>query len=175
MWSFNSCLVSAVLLVYLPKNVLGVGTPFGMATGTTGGGSVTPAVPSSLEELTTWLSDSTPRVILLDKIFDFTNSNGTATGTGCKPWTCSPNPQVFGNVPCSIPEINILFSWLLTPTIVSMSLISIVSLVKHLGLGCDNYQPQAPKTSITYDKAGPIPLKVASNKTLLGKGSKGGM
>ncbi|KAF5316345.1 hypothetical protein D9619_006542 [Psilocybe cf. subviscida] len=128
----------AVALFSFP-NALAVGTPFGLAAGTTGGGSATPAVPSSIAQLTTWLSDSTPRVILLDKAFDFTTSEGTVTGGGCKPWTCSPNPQL-------AIDAN---GW------------------------CANYEPNAAKTTITYNKAGINPLKVASNKTLLGKGSVG--
>ncbi|KAF9461094.1 putative pectin lyase precursor [Collybia nuda] len=122
-------------------SVLAVGTPFGQAAGTTGGGSATPQVPSSLAELTSWLSDGTARVILLDKVYDFTSAEGTVTGAACKPWTCSPNPQL-------AIDAN---SW------------------------CTNYQPSAAKTTVTYYKAGTTPLKVASNKTLLGKGSAGGI
>lgn len=80
--------------------------------GTTGGGSATPAVPSSNKELESWLGDSVPRVILLDKviglrlhkwgsllngnvwlkIYDFTGTR--TTSTGCRPWGCSPTPQL---------------------------------------------------------------------------------
>ncbi|WQF82421.1 Putative pectate lyase, pectin lyase/virulence factor [Colletotrichum destructivum] len=38
---------------------------------------------------------------------------------------------------------------------------------------CTNYQPNAPKTSVKYDNAGLNPIKVASNKSLIGQGSKG--
>lgn len=61
--------------------------------GVTGGGSATAQTPTSISQLATWLSDSTARVIVLDKIFDFTTSEGTTTGSVCIPWTCSPNPQ----------------------------------------------------------------------------------
>ncbi|KAH7113919.1 pectin lyase fold/virulence factor, partial [Dactylonectria estremocensis] len=37
----------------------------------------------------------------------------------------------------------------------------------------DNYQPNAPKVSVKYDKAGLNPIKVKSNKSLIGVGSKG--
>ncbi|KAF8900932.1 pectin lyase fold/virulence factor [Mucidula mucida] len=63
------------------------------SNGTTGGGSASAATPSSLAELTTWLSDSTARTIVLTSVFDFTSNEGTTTGKICKPWTCSPNPQ----------------------------------------------------------------------------------
>ncbi|KAJ6568413.1 pectin lyase-like protein [Mycena vulgaris] len=118
-----------------------VGTPFGLAAGTTGGGSATPTVPSSLAQLTTWLSDSTPRVILLESLFDFTSNEGTTSGTICKPWTCSPNPQV-------AIDAN---SW------------------------CEVNEPSAAKSTATWNVAGTKPLVVGSNKTLLGKGSAGGI
>ena len=44
-----------------------------------------------------------------------------------------------------------------------------------MSLGCENYEPNASKTTVTYDNAGLNPLKVGSNKTLLGKGSSGGI
>lgn len=92
MFSFN--LLAWALVALTPALVTAVGTPFGQATGTTGGGSATAAKPSSNAQLKEWLSDSTARVIVLDSIFDFTNTEGTTTGTACAPWTCSPNPQL---------------------------------------------------------------------------------
>ncbi|KAJ1302474.1 hypothetical protein OPQ81_002792 [Rhizoctonia solani] len=59
---------------------LAVGTPFGYATGTTGGGNAAPSVPSSPAQLVSWLGDNIPR--------------GNESGTICKPWTCSPGAQV---------------------------------------------------------------------------------
>lgn len=44
-----------------------VGKPEGFASGTTGGGSATCAIPSSVAELKTWLTDSTARCIVLDR------------------------------------------------------------------------------------------------------------
>jgi hypothetical protein len=44
-----------------------VGKPEGFATGTTGGGSAACAIPSSVAQLKTWLTDSTARCIVLDK------------------------------------------------------------------------------------------------------------
>lgn len=128
-------------LSFIP-HAFAVGTPFGAAAGTTGGGSAKPATPSSISELTSWLSDSTARVIVLDKMYDFTSSEGTTTSKGCKPWTCSPSPQL------AIDGAN---SW------------------------CSREQPKAATTTITYNKAGIIPLKVGNNKTLLGKGNNAGI
>ncbi|KAG9104341.1 hypothetical protein FRC06_003387 [Ceratobasidium sp. 370] len=118
-----------------------VGTAFGYATGTTGGGSAAAAVPTSTSQLVSWLGDSTARVILLDKIFDFTSTEGTVTGTVCSPWSCTPNPQMAIDV----------------------------------NNYCSSAVPTAPKSTATYNKAGLIGITVGSNKTLLGKGSSGGM
>ncbi|KAG8875922.1 hypothetical protein FRB97_004628 [Tulasnella sp. 331] len=116
-----------------------VGTAFGYATGTTGGGSATAATPTSNAQLVSWLGDSTARVIVLTTMFDFT---GTATSAaGCEPWTCSPNPQL------AIDKDD----W------------------------CENYEPSATKTTITYNSGGMAPITVGSNKTLLGKGSSAGI
>ncbi|KAH7105922.1 pectin lyase-like protein [Auriculariales sp. MPI-PUGE-AT-0066] len=73
------------------------GTPFGFATGTTGGGSATAVTPTSLAQVVSVLSDSTTRVVNIDRVWDFTSYYGTVTGQYCKPWTCSPNPQVLLN------------------------------------------------------------------------------
>lgn len=40
---------------------------------------------------------------------------------------------------------------------------------------CENYQPDAPKVSVTYDKAAIIGITVASDKTIIGVGSSGGI
>ncbi|KAF8678221.1 Pectate lyase [Rhizoctonia solani] len=117
--------IAALLCV---RGAHAVGTAFGYASGTTGGGSAAAAVPTSTSQLVSWLGDSTARTILLDKIFDFTDSEGSVTGTACAAWTCSPNPQLAIN-----------------------------------------------QSTVTYKKAGVSAIKVASNKTLLGKGTAGGI
>ncbi|KAH6974712.1 pectin lyase fold/virulence factor [Ilyonectria destructans] len=38
---------------------------------------------------------------------------------------------------------------------------------------CTNYQPNAPKVTVKYDKAGLNPIMVGSNKSIIGIGSKG--
>ncbi|KAG9010477.1 hypothetical protein FRB94_010440 [Tulasnella sp. JGI-2019a] len=129
----------ALLAPLFAIRVAAVGTAFGYATGTTGGGSAAAATPTSNAQLVSWLGDSTARVIVLTTMFDFTGTS--VSGTGCKPWTCSPNPQL------AIDKD----SW------------------------CENYEPSAATTSITYDAAGLSPIYVGSNKTLLGKGSNAGI
>ncbi|CAE6375881.1 unnamed protein product [Rhizoctonia solani] len=87
-------LKSIVAALVASQGALAIGTAFGYAAGTTGGGSAAPAVPSSPAQLVSWLGDNTARVILLDKTYDFTDLEGSETGKVCKPWTCSPGAQV---------------------------------------------------------------------------------
>ncbi|KAI5789779.1 pectin lyase A precursor [Peziza echinospora] len=61
------------------------GSPEGFATGTTGGGSATPQYPADIAQLKTWLTDSTPRVIVINKEFNFIGSEGKVTEQGCRP------------------------------------------------------------------------------------------
>lgn len=70
-------------LVHLASAVGVVGKAEGFAVGVTGGGSATPQYPKDITELSKWLTDSTARVIVLDKTFDYTTSEGTVTGTAC--------------------------------------------------------------------------------------------
>lgn len=43
------------------------GEAFGFATGTTGGGDAEPVYPADIDELTSYLTDDEPRVIILNK------------------------------------------------------------------------------------------------------------
>ena len=90
-------------LTYLLPLVLGIraaaiGTPFGMGSATTGGGSATAQTPTTKDDLVEWLQDDTPRVIVLDRMWDFSSDEGTETSEGCAPWDCTPNPQQALNV-----------------------------------------------------------------------------
>ncbi|OHX00351.1 pectin lyase [Colletotrichum incanum] len=59
------------------------GKAFGFAAGTTGGGSAAPQYPSSIAQLKQWLTDSTPRTIMIDRTWDFRNTEGTTKGKCC--------------------------------------------------------------------------------------------
>ncbi|KAF8687573.1 Pectate lyase, partial [Rhizoctonia solani] len=85
---------SLAAVLFASKGALAVGSAFGFATGTTGGAAAAPATPTSTTQLASWLSDGTARTIVLDRTYDFTDTQGSTTATGCKPWTCSPNPQL---------------------------------------------------------------------------------
>ncbi|TVY18186.1 putative pectin lyase A [Lachnellula arida] len=121
-----------------------VGTAPGFAASTTGGGTATPQYPADITELTTWLTDSTARVIALNKEFNFIGSEGTATETGCRPAsnTCPDNGGQ--------DAIN-QADWCTNG---------------NAGTGATSIQ-------VTYDKAGITPINVGSNKSLIGIGSTG--
>ncbi|KAL4995228.1 pectin lyase B [Aspergillus recurvatus] len=70
------------------------GSAEGFAKGVTGGGSATPVYPSTTAELVSYLGDSSARVIILTKTFDFTGTEGTTTETGCAPWGTASACQV---------------------------------------------------------------------------------
>ncbi|KAJ6139923.1 hypothetical protein N7471_006409 [Penicillium samsonianum] len=115
------------------------GAAEGFAKGVTGGGSATPVYPSTTAELVSYLGDSSPRVIVLSKTFDFTGTEGTSTGTGCAPWGTASACQV------AINQNN----W------------------------CNNYEPDAPSVSVSYDNAGTLGITVKSNKSIIGSGTAG--
>ncbi|CAG7557463.1 unnamed protein product [Fusarium equiseti] len=109
------------------------GKAYGFAAGVTGG-SGEAVTPSTAEELAELLADDTPRVIYIDKEFDFTGQ--TKTGPGCDRKSCSASNggQLYlGDLSCG---------------------------------GDDN----VAVSSITYDAAGPEPLPIGSNKSIIGNG-----
>ncbi|KAK1144204.1 hypothetical protein N8T08_005617 [Aspergillus melleus] len=62
------------------------GAAQGFASGVTGGGDAKGQEPSDINQLKEWLTDKTPRVILLSKEYDFTESEGTESGNVCASW-----------------------------------------------------------------------------------------
>ncbi|OTB09232.1 polysaccharide lyase family 1 protein [Hypoxylon sp. CI-4A] len=62
------------------------GSAEGFASGVTGGGSATAVYPADIDELVSYLHDDEARVIVLNKEYDFTGSEGTTTEQGCAPW-----------------------------------------------------------------------------------------
>lgn len=116
--------------------------PHGFAASVTGGGSAAPVIPKDIKELESLLGDAQPRVIHLDKIYDFRGSAGICTN--CK-----------GCIPDSYPKC---------PAKGQLAIDN--------GEGWCNGKP--PK-SVTYDKAGLTPLKVGSNKSIIGISSNAGI
>ncbi|KAE8341314.1 hypothetical protein BDV24DRAFT_163444 [Aspergillus arachidicola] len=70
------------------------GTAEGFASSATGGGSATAVYPTTTDELVSYLGDDEARVIVLSQTFDFTNTEGTTTETGCAPWGTGSACQV---------------------------------------------------------------------------------
>jgi len=62
------------------------GTAPGFASSVTGGGDAAAVTPTSIAELTSYLGDDEARVIVLTQTFDYTDSEGTKTSSGCSPW-----------------------------------------------------------------------------------------
>ncbi|MGN2431774.1 pectate lyase family protein [Pseudomonas syringae] len=147
------CVVTFVLAVS-SQYVQAADIPEGFAKGVTGGGSAATVHPATRDDLRSALcasynsrgacTDDTPRVIVLDHLFDFRASvlsSGSAETTepGC---VVKPCPQ--GG--------------------------------EQLALnGANNFCQSRPPVSVTYDNAGLKPLKVGSNKTLIGVGNKAGI
>ncbi|MCF5634777.1 pectate lyase, partial [Pseudomonas syringae] len=147
------CVVTFVLAVS-SQYVHAADIPEGFAKGVTGGGSAATVHPATRDDLRSALcasynsrgacTDDTPRVIVLDHLFDFRASvlsSGSAETTepGC---VVKPCPQ--GG--------------------------------EQLALnGANNFCQSRPPVSVTYDNAGLKPLKVGSNKTLIGVGNKAGI
>lgn len=82
--TYTVLLISALTRLSTAQSVSGKAE--GFAYGVTGGGSATPQTPSDIDELKEWLSDETARVIVLDKTYDFTESEGNVTGNVCASW-----------------------------------------------------------------------------------------
>ncbi|CAL3966183.1 unnamed protein product [Diplocarpon coronariae] len=66
------------------------GTPPGFASGTTGGGTASPVYPSTIAQLATYLTSSSPQVIVLSGTYDFAGSEGTVTKAACNAYACAP-------------------------------------------------------------------------------------
>jgi pectin lyase len=142
----KTCTVLLTFAAFVSKCIaVGVvGTPTGFATGTTGGGSATPGYPADIAELKTWLTDSTARVIVLNKEYNFIGSEGTVTETGCRPAsnTCPGNGGQ--------------------------------DAINHADWCTNgNAGAGVTSISVTYDKAGVSAIDVAPNKSIIGIGSAG--
>ncbi|KAJ8523837.1 hypothetical protein ON010_g17281 [Phytophthora cinnamomi] len=151
-------LLGAVLAVVLAHHGLAgaasisTGTAPGFAVGTTGGGNAKPVYPTSIKELTTYLSDAEPRVIVLDQEFKFVNTEGSTTEGGCRP---TNNQQCLAKNNGFKGQDAILMDG--------------DTNMKQTG-GCDS---GGISVDVTYDNAAKEPLTVASDKTLVGEGTKG--
>ncbi|KAF1961394.1 pectin lyase-like protein [Byssothecium circinans] len=81
-------LTEYLLLSFLTPSAAAAGVTgmaFGFAAGTTGGGDATPVYPADIKELKSYLTDDEARVIILNKEYNYINSEGSVTENGCRP------------------------------------------------------------------------------------------
>ncbi|KAG9415634.1 hypothetical protein AC1031_000017 [Aphanomyces cochlioides] len=132
------------------ESVLGATAP-GLAAGVTGGGSAAPVYPTTIDQLKSYLSDSTPRVVVLNKSFDFRGTEKFTTEKGCRALF---SQQCLAKHNGFMSQDTILRNG---------------DMINTGGCG----QGGIP-VSVTYDNAAvKSRLVVASNKTLRGEGLKG--
>ncbi|GMF13656.1 unnamed protein product [Phytophthora lilii] len=122
-----------------------IGTPTGFAVGTTGGGDAKSVYPTTIKELATCLSDTEPRVIVLKQEFKFVGSEGSTTETGCR----GKN-----NAECIAKNNGFKGQ-------------------DEIVIPTATHQCDGTDIEITFDKAATSGLPVASDKTLVGEGTKG--
>ncbi|KAG3073354.1 hypothetical protein PI125_g22258 [Phytophthora idaei] len=78
-------LAAALALIADCAGAFTIGSPEGLAAGTTGGANGKTVYPTTNEELITYLNSSEPLVVVLNKTFDFRGTEGTKTEPGCRP------------------------------------------------------------------------------------------
>ncbi|KUF79171.1 pectin lyase F [Phytophthora nicotianae] len=78
-------LAAALALIADCASAFTIGSPEGLAAGTTGGANGKTVYPTSNSELVNYLASNDPLVIVLNKAFDFRGTEGTTTETGCRP------------------------------------------------------------------------------------------
>ncbi|CAA9958624.1 hypothetical protein CFE70_002144 [Pyrenophora teres f. teres 0-1] len=120
------------------------GTPEGFGKGTTGGGNAACAIPASVAQLKTWLSDSVARCIVLDREFNFKGTEGVTTAAGCRP---ASNKCPGNGGQDAINNAN----WCTNG---------------NAGAG-------SKTITVTYDTAGTSGINLGSNKSIIGVGNKG--
>lgn len=84
----------APALATLVRSAGVTGAAEGFAKGVTGGGLAAAVTPTTTAQLVSYLGDSSARVIILDRTFDFTGTEGTTSATGCAPYGTSSACQL---------------------------------------------------------------------------------
>ncbi|KAF1794922.1 Pectin lyase fold [Phytophthora cactorum] len=82
---FRFALAAVIALAANSASAFTIGSPSGLAAGTTGGAGGKTVYPTSNSELVNYLASNDPLVIVLNKTFDFRGTEGTTTETGCRP------------------------------------------------------------------------------------------
>ncbi|KAG3009010.1 hypothetical protein PC121_g9443 [Phytophthora cactorum] len=123
---------------------INTGTAPGLASGATGGGDTDPVYPTTIDELTSYLSDDETRVIILQQEFDYRGSEGTMTEDGCRP--LSNQECITKNNGCKGQDV----------------------ILQSGGMSGTGGCTDGISVEVTYDNAGPNPLEVQGKKTIRG-------
>jgi pectin lyase len=67
------------------------GTPIGFASGATGGGTVAPVYPTTIAQLKSYLTSTSPQNIVISGTYNFAGSEGTSTYSACNSYSCTPS------------------------------------------------------------------------------------
>ncbi|KAL3658362.1 hypothetical protein V7S43_016742 [Phytophthora oleae] len=140
---------AALALIAQCASAFTIGSPEGLATGTTGGADGKTVTPTSNSELVSYLASNDPLVIVLNKTFDFRGSEGTTTETGCRPdytRACMAKNNGYKSQDVIIQGGNMATTG-----------------------GCTG----GTEVKVTYDKAALKRMTVTSNKTIRGIGKSG--
>ncbi|GMF13675.1 unnamed protein product [Phytophthora lilii] len=139
----------AFVLIVRSAAAINTGTAPGLASGATGGGDVDPVYPTTIDELTSYLSDDETRVIILQQEFDYRESEGSTTEDGCRP--LSNQQCIAKNNGCKGQDV----------------------ILQSGGMSGTGGCTEGISVEVTYDNAGPNPLQVQGNKTIRGVGTSG--
>ncbi|KAI9984262.1 hypothetical protein PInf_005601 [Phytophthora infestans] len=82
---FQFTLAAMLALAANHASAFTIGSPSGLAAGTTGGAGGETVYPTSPSELVAYLNDTEPLVIVLNQTIDFRGTEGTTTEMGCRP------------------------------------------------------------------------------------------
>uniref|UniRef100_A0AAV1UP76 pectin lyase n=1 Tax=Peronospora matthiolae TaxID=2874970 RepID=A0AAV1UP76_9STRA len=127
-----------------------IGSPSGLGAGTTGGAGGEVVYPTTNAELLTYLNDTRPFIIVLNKTFDFRGTEGTTTEIGCRP---------VENLMCM--EKNNGFKG--------------QDMILRKGKNITSDCADGTEVMVTYDNAALNRALVRDNKTIRGIGKKGVM
>ncbi|KAK1947097.1 putative pectin lyase F [Phytophthora citrophthora] len=146
---FRYGFIAAFVLTIQYTAAINTGTAPGLASGATGGGDTDPVYPTTIDELTSYLSDDETRVIILQQEFDYRGSEGSTTEDGCRP--LSNQECIAKNNGCKGQDV----------------------ILQSGGMSGTGGCTDGISVEITYDNAGPNPLQVQGNKTIRGVGTSG--
>ncbi|OWZ02079.1 Pectin lyase [Phytophthora megakarya] len=141
-------IASTLALAAKSASAFSIGSPTGLAAGTTGGAKGTTVYPTTNQELIDYLNASEPLVVVLNKTFDFRGTEGKTTEIGCRPQ--SARECIALNNGFKSQDVILRNGW------------------NNTG-GCEN----GTETTITYDNAFRWRMNVTSHKTIRGIGRSG--